>query len=206
MSDPEAQQERAEARALRRRWISIGEAVAVAGVVIAGLGFWNSYSERQDAAAERAVERRAEAADKAEAAKARGRVRLVTTGVDAKGVDIAAQTGCALQSTDVRFPTALGADAQSTVLTHRIEADWLSAPLLKLTDGGADRQDGRLPVLIAATCTGADGDHAETAVYDLLWRTEPGSVLSGRKLTLRGLVRREGGGDLKRLDALWKGI
>lgn len=206
MSNPETPQERAEARALRRRWISIGEAVAVAGVVIAGLGFWNSYSERQDAAAERAVERRAEAAEKAEAAKARGRVRLVTTGVDAKGVDIAAQAGCALQSTDIRFPAALGASAQSTVLTHRIEADWLAAPLLKLTDGGADRQDGRMPVLIAAACTGTDGDHAETAIYDILWRIEPGGMLSGRKLTLRGLVRREGGGDGKRLDALWKGV
>lgn len=202
----ETPQERAEARAIRRRWISIGEAVAVAGVVIAGLGFWNSYQERQDAAAERTVARQAEAADKAAQAKARERVRLVTTTVDANGIGFAAQEGCALQSSDIRFPAALGGGAQSTVLTHRIEAEWLAAPLLKLTDGGADRQEGRLPVLIAATCTGADGDHRETAIYDLLWRTEPGGVLRGRALRLRGLVRREGGGDARRLDAMWKGV
>lgn len=206
MTEPETPQERAEARALRRRWITIGEAVAVAGVVIAGLGFWNSYQERQDAAAERAVERRAEGAAKAEQAKALSRVRLVTGEVDARGIALAAQEGCALQSTDLRFPAALGVPTRSTVVTHRIEADWVAAPLLKATDGGDDRQEGRLPVLIAATCAGADGDHAETAIYDLLWRTEPGGVLSGRALRLRGLVRREGGGDAKRLDALWKGV
>ena len=202
----ESPQERAEARALRRRWISIGEAVAVAGVVIAALGFWNSYQERQDAASERAATRAAEAGAKAEQASALRRVRLVTGAVDARGIDLAAQEGCALQSTELRFPVALGVPARSTVVTHRIEADWVAAPLLKATDGGADRQEGRLPVLIAATCTAADGDHRETAIYDLLWKTEPGGVLSGRSLRLRGLVRRESGGDAKRLDAMWKGV
>ena len=206
MSDPETPQERAEARALRRRWISIGEAVAVAGVVIAALGFWNNYSERQDAAAERAIERQAAAKGKAEEMAALKRVRLVTSAVDGKGITIAAPEGCALQSTEIRFPAALGVDSRSTVVTHRIEAEWVAAPLLKATDGGPDRREGRLPVLIAATCTGADGDHNETAIYDLLWRTEPGGVLSGRALRLRGLVRREAGGDAKRLDTLWKSV
>lgn len=203
---PETPQERAEARALRRRWISIGEAVAVAGVVIAGLGFWNSYQERQDAAAERAATRAAEAGAKAEEAAALRRVRLVTGTVDARGLELAAQEGCALQSTDIRFPAAMGVATRSTVVTHRIEAEWIAAPLLKATDGGADRQEGRLPILIAATCAAADGDHRETAIYDLLWKTEPGGVLSGRSLRLRGLVRRERGGDARRLDALWKGV
>lgn len=205
-SDPETPQERAEARALRRRWISIGEAVAVAGVVIAGLGFWNNYSERQDAAAERAIERKTAEQGKAEQAAALRRVRLVTSEVDNKGIVLAAPEGCALQSTEIRFPAALGVENRSTVVTHRIEADWLAAPLLKATDGGADRREGRLPVLIAATCTSTDGDHAETAIYDLLWRTEPGGLLSGRALRLRGLVRRESGGDAGRLNALWKGV
>lgn len=202
----ETPQERAEARALRRRWITIGEAVAVAGVVIAGLGFWNSYQERQDAAAERAATRQAEGATKAGEAAARRRVRLVANAADGKGIGIAAQEGCALQSTEISFPPRLGASPRSTVITHRIEAEWVADPLLKLTDGGDDRQEGRLPVLIAATCASADGDHAESAIYDLLWCTEPGGLLSGRMLRLRGLIRRQDAaeGGAKRLDALWK--
>lgn len=201
----ETPQDKAEARAIRRRWVNVGEVVAVAGVVIAGLTYWNNYSERRDAANERAIEQSAERAEKS---AARHRVTLVTTDADASGITFRAQDGCPLQSTEIRFPSALGVEAKSTVVTHRIEADWLARPLLKMTDGGADRREGRLPVLIAATCTAEDGDRSETAIYDLLWRTEPGGLLSGRTLRLRGLVRRQGvsGDGQRRLDSLWKGV
>ena len=51
-----------------------------------------------------------------------------------------------------------------------------------------------------------DGDRAESAIYDILWETEPG--LLGRSLKLRGLVRRAGvsGDGQRRLDNLWKGV
>lgn len=195
--------EAAEARAIRRRWITIGEAVAVAGVVIAGLGFWNSYQDRRDAALEKQVARQAEAAEKS---AARHRVTLVTTAADRDGIEFKAQSGCALQATTIAFPTALGTAERNTVVTHRIEAEWVAAPMLKLTDGGADRREGRLPVLIDATCIDESGERSETAIYDLLWRTEPGGVIAGRSFTLRGLVRRQSGGDQRRLDAVWKGV
>jgi len=202
MSD-DSPAERAETRAIRRRWISIGEAVAVAGVVIAGLTFWSGYQDRRDASAEKAATRASEASEKT---ASRHRVTLVTSSMDKDGIVFAAGSGCTLQTTDVAFPTALGVGERNTVVTHRIEADWIARPMLKLTDGGADRREGRVPVLISATCTDEDGERSETATYDLLWRTEPGGLIGGRSFTLRGLVRRAAGGDQRRLDASWKGV
>jgi hypothetical protein len=192
--------EKAETRAIRRRWITIGEAVAVAGVIIAGLTFWNGYEDRRDAVAEREVATLAAAAEKN---AARHRVTLAASAVDGDGIAFGAQGGCPLQSSEIRFPSAFGVDPKSTVITHRIESDWIAKPLLKLTDGGADRREGRVPVLIDAECIAEDGNRDETAIYDLLWQTEPGGLLGGRSLKLRGLVRRSPGGDQRRLDALW---
>jgi hypothetical protein len=199
----EQAEQRAEARAIRRRWITIGEGVAVAGVVIAGLTFWNSWQEREDAATQRAIDRQAERT--AQTAR-RERVMLVTVAADDDGVRFAAQAACALQNTTVRFPKALGVGEQATVLDHRIETGWIDGPLLRLTDGGADRREGRLPVLIDARCIDDAGERHEAAIYDLIWRTEPG-FLGGRRLRLRGLVRREGvsGDGQRRLDTLWTG-
>lgn len=194
--------EKAEARAIRRRWITVGEIVAIAGVVIAGLTFWNSWEERRDATAERTA---AQAAEKVKASSSRHRVTLLTSSADKSGIEFKAQDGCSLQSTEINFPTALGLSAKSTVVTHRIESDWLSGPMLKATDKGPDRREGKLPILIAATCTADDGDRTERAIYDLLWRTEPGGMLSGRQFRLRGFIRRESvsGDGQRRLDSLW---
>ena len=59
MSEPETPQQRAEAAAIRRRWITLGEILAVAAVVISGLTFWNSYQERSSAEAEKAAAKQA---------------------------------------------------------------------------------------------------------------------------------------------------
>lgn len=160
MSD-ETPAEKAESRAIRGRWISIGEAVAVAGVVIAALTFWTGYQDRRDAAAHKA-------ATKAERFAQRQRVPLTTTSADRGDIEFRGPADCPLQATEIRFPAALGVETQTTVTTHRIEADWLAGPMLKVTDGGADRRDGRVPVLIAATCTTNDGDRREVAIYDLV--------------------------------------
>jgi len=200
MSD-DSPAEKAETRAIRRRWISIGEAVAVAGVVIAGLTFWNGYEDRRDATAEKEATRLAEAAEKS---ASRHRVTLLATAVDDDGITFKAQEGCALQSSEIRFPSALGVEPKSTVVTHRLEADWIARPMLKLTDGGDDRREGRVPVLIEGTCTAEDGERTAKATYDLLWRTEPGGLIGGRSFRLRGLVRKAPGGDQRRLDG-WKG-
>ena len=46
--------ERAEAARVRRRWINLGELVAVLALVISALTLWNSYRERTTNEAEHA--------------------------------------------------------------------------------------------------------------------------------------------------------
>ena len=50
-------EERKEAAAIRRRWITLGEVLAVIGVLISGLALWNSWSERSAAEKARAAEK-----------------------------------------------------------------------------------------------------------------------------------------------------
>ena len=192
--------EKAEAAAIRRRWITLGEIVAIVGLIISALALWNSWAERRDARAIRADE---QAAAREAAAAERRHIGLVATdaGGDAltfKGVE------CALQSTDISFPTKLGATPRNTVLEHRIEASWVAKPLLSLTDGGADRKNGRLPVLIKSQCIGVGGPRVESAIYDVVWETEP-HLLGGRSLKLRGMMlrRQVTSNGQQQLDALW---
>ena len=42
----ETPQERQEKARVRRRWLTLGELIAIAGVLISALALWNSYRER----------------------------------------------------------------------------------------------------------------------------------------------------------------
>jgi hypothetical protein len=192
---------KAEAAATRRRWVTLGEVVAVAAVVISGLTFWNSWSERQDAAAERQAERAAESREKV----ASSAVLLTGTPQDDGATLALADPAHRIQQIEVRFPKALGVSPQTSVLEPEIEAAWIAAPLLKLTDGGADRREGRLPVAITASYWDGDAERRSTAIYDLVWRTEP-RTLQGRALKLRGVMLRERvtGDGQARIDGMWK--
>jgi hypothetical protein len=184
----------------RRRWISLAELVAVAGLLIGALTLWINWSDRRADEATKADERRA--AGEAAAAEKR-RVGLVAT--NAGGGSLAFKgVACALQATDISFPRALGVQPQFTVTIHEIQADWFAKPLLKLTDGGPDEREGRLPVLIASRCEGEDGARQETAIYDIAYRIEP-RMLRSRTVELRGLVLREQAlrNGQARLDAIW---
>lgn len=192
---------KAEAAATRRRWITLGEIVAVAAVVISGLTFWNSWAERQDAAAERQAERAAESKE-----KAAGSAVLLTGSVEDDGAMLTlSDPAHRIQQIEVRFPKALGVDPQTSVLEPQIQAAWIAAPMLKLTDGGADRREGRLPVAITASYWDADVQRTSTAIYDLVWRTEP-RTLQGRTLKLRGVILRERvtNDGQARIDGMWK--
>lgn len=192
---------KAEAAATRRRWITLGEIVAVAAVVISGLTFWNSWSERQDAAAARQAERAAETREKAASSAV-----LLTGAAGDDGATLALSDPThRIQQVEVRFPKALDVSPQTSVLEPQIDADWIAAPMLKLTDGGADRREGRLPVAITASYWDANVQRQSTAIYDLVWRTEP-RTLKGRTLKLRGVILRERvtGDGQARIDGMWK--
>lgn len=191
MSDAE------EARAERRRWITLAEGVAVAGVVIGGLTLWNNVSERRTADAERAAER-------ASSAKAKTALAIVAT-PDGDGERLVLSAADRrIERIEVTFPPALKVPTKSAVGDVAIGADWVRAPLLAITDGGADAIEGRLPVAITAIWWDGDTQHRSSAVYDLVFATH-GRIVGGRSLKLVALARREAatGGVGRRLDTLW---
>lgn len=194
---PETPAERAENRAIRRRWITLGETVAIAAVVISGLTFWMNYSDKREAETEKQAEKATETA-------AASRVTLkgarAHDGAELKVTDNIA----AVQEISVRFPAALGISVKESAPDPSIEAGWFDERILDMTDGGADERQGKLPVLITATWWDDDRRLSDSAIYDVLWHTD-GRVLRGRTLTLRGMtLRQRVAGDGKaELEAAW---
>ncbi|MGN5374094.1 hypothetical protein [Sphingomonas hankookensis] len=186
-----------EARAERRRWITLAEGVAVAGVVIGGLTLWNNVSERRTADAERAAER-------ASSAKARAALAIVATPDGGGERLVLSAPDRRIERIEVTFPPVLKVAPQSAVGDVAIAADWIRAPVLAITDGGADAIEGRLPVAITATWWDGDRQRQSGAIYDLVFATH-GRLVGGRSLALKALARREAatGGVARRLDTLW---
>lgn len=187
--------ERREAAATRRRWVSLAEIVAVAGVVIAALTLWNSWSERRDAES-------AKVAAESSEAKARTRVEITATVQDDGRSLLLKDAAHDIQDARFAFPKALGVTAQKPVVDPSIDVRWFEDALLKLTDGGADERAGRLPVFVTTRYWDGDVQRSATGIYDVVWRTE-GRLLRGRTLRLEGLRLRQRGGTQARIDALW---
>lgn len=185
-----------EERTRRRRWLSLAELVAVAGLLIGAASLYLTWSDKRDAQVEHAQE----AASKAKVERI---VRLEGTVADGGNALTLADAAHKVETIDVRFPAALGMAARDGVPDPRIEADWVKDALLKATDGGPDDREGRLPVLVTAHWWDADVQRSDRAIYEMVWRTH-GRTFAGRSLKLTGLVLRERGGTAKRLDALWR--
>lgn len=160
--------------AQRRRWINIGEIIAVAGLVISGLALWNSWGRSDDKPTATIVERQ-----RPIPLALRGKIEddgrtLVVTPVE---------PGHALDSLKLtvarRTIDAAGSDG-------RIAADAIE-PLL---DNIAAKGDsGTLPVTIDARYVEAGKDRRGGGRYRLAWRWEKGGLLGGRSLRLTGLNR-----------------
>lgn len=186
--------ERQEAAATRRRWVTLAEVLAVAGVVIAALGLYNSWSERRASEVEKV-------AAQTDEAHARRRVDLTATVADSgQTLELKDATH---DITDLRivFPRKLGVPAQTPV-EPTVDAGWFDDAILKATDGGADDRTGRLPVLVTARYLDGDAQRSATAIYDIVWRTE-GRLLRGRTLKMEGFRIRERGGSQARIDGMW---
>ncbi|MEG3086345.1 hypothetical protein [Sphingomonas sp. PB4P5] len=184
--------DRAEAAATRRRWVTLAELVGVAGVIIAAFGLWLTWSDRR-------ADDQAKQAEQASERKTRTLVMLKAT---VEGDNLAlSDPAHDVQTIDIVFPKALGVAAK-TDADPQIDAGWVSAPMLKLTDGGADTQSGRLPVLITASYWDADVERHDAAIYDVVWKTEGGFPL-GRSFKLEGLKLKERSASVARLEAIW---
>lgn len=200
MNEPrQTAQERKDAAAIRRRWITLGEVLAVIGLLISGLALWNSYSERNAAAKEKAAE-------KAEQASA-SRTLLLKASGGGKRLSLAAHDpGQAIQGQTLFFPSAFGLGAFEAT-EPRIEAEWVKRAVEKAGDKDDNvRGDARLPVAITTRFV-ADGEtFTDTALYDVGYKESGGGLLGGTEIELRGLslvARVPAAKAQARLDALW---
>lgn len=185
---------KAEAAATRRRWINLGEFVAVAGLIIAAVGLWLTYHDRQADEADKQAEKKAEASARS--------LYIIKTSLRGNDVVIEPDDRHALGDISVTFPTALGVSPQTSP-TQTIPEGWFKSALLKATDGGADSQEGKLPVLLTVNYMDDDQQRSVTGIYDIVWRTKGGGLIGGRSLKVVGMRLHERGGSQKRIDALW---
>lgn len=195
MSDPTSPSspaDKAEAAAIRRRWINLGELVAIAGLIIAGVTLWLSLSDRRSAES-----------DKDRVSADKSLVAFASTRTQRGATLALADPDHRIQQIDVAFPPSLGVPAQLGVIDPHISAAWFDKALLKATDGGPDNRSGKLPVLITTTWWEGANRKTDRAIYQVAWSTS-GRMFQGRSLDLDGASLAERGGNAARLDALWK--
>lgn len=189
----------------RWRWLTLAEIVGVTALVISALTLWNNVSLRKDNQIQRTEEAARQQAAAEEEAHAAQLVTLIgTPGSDGSRLELS-DANHRIERIQVRFPPSLGVPTKDGVLDTRIDADWVSEPLLKLTDGGADAVQGRLPVRIDSRYWDGDVQREDSAIYELVFATQ-GRLIGGRTLKLQGVAlkqRRPGAKSDARLEALW---
>ena len=198
--------ERAEAAKVRRRWITLGEILGVAAVLISGLTLWNSWTDRRETRAEKAATEQRASAKVA---------KLVLVAADGGKQTLALKPAAAeqsVQSQTVLFPTALGVSPAATTGEPRIEGGWFEHALVKAREAAGlpdnSRGDERLPVVIVTQFLADGSPHEDVALYDLGY-TISGKFLAGHSISLRGisLVSKVKRGQAQaRLDARWKAL
>ncbi|MET3759572.1 hypothetical protein [Sphingomonas sp. UYEF23] len=188
---------KAEAAATRRRWINLGEFIAVAGLLIAGGSLYLNWADHRADEADKQV-----ASIKAAREQSRFDIRAAPAS-NGTALLLAHDDRHAIRDATVTFPTALGVGTKDTV-ADTIDRGWFDHALLKATDGGPDKKTGRLPVLIALTYWDGDTPRTTRGIYDIGWKTEGGFPF-GRSVKLESLRLHELGGTQKRLDAVWAG-
>jgi hypothetical protein len=208
---PTSAQTKAEARAseaaaIRRRWITLGEVVAVLGVLISALALWQSWSDRRDSEAARSVD--------AERSSAKAATLVLSAEASGKAVLILkpASVEQTVQSQKILFPTALGVAAAETTGEPRLEAAWFEHPLIKAREAAHrpdnSRGDERLPVAIVTRYLVDGAAHEDAALYDVGYSVS-GRLLSGHEVALRGLslvARVRKANAQAKLDARWRAL
>ncbi|EJL34989.1 hypothetical protein [Novosphingobium sp. AP12] len=203
-ADARADAQAAEIAAVRRRWVTLGEVLAVVAVVISGLTLWNNWSERSDSEA-------VKQADAQEASARAATLVLVATGSGERQLVLKpASEEQSVQSQTVRFPTALGVAPAETTGEPRIEAAWFEGPLKKARNAARlpddSRGDERLPVVVTTRFLVDGRGHEDIALYDIGYSIS-GRWLAGHSVALRGVSlvsRASSAGAQAKLDARWK--
>ena len=201
MAEGETPAQAAEAAAIRRRWITLGEILAVIAVLISGLTLWNSYSEREATEAERAAEKK-QAAERSQALVLKaegGGKRLALAALD---------PAQAIQSQTIAFPASLGVKPIETLIEPRIEAGWIRGAVKKARDQGKASKasgDARMPVAVTTRFVNGGRTFTDTAIYDVGYRRDDGLLGSEIELLGLSLVERAGSREARtKLDSLWR--
>ncbi len=157
----------------RRRWINIGEIIAVAGLTISGLALWNSWGRDEPKPAMVIQNPRAIPLALRGRVEDDGRALVVSPVEDGHALDSLTLT------TPGRPTIAIGSDG-------RIEA----SDAERLLDDAAEKErEGAVVVTIAARYVEAGTDRRGGGRYRLSWRWEKGGLLGGRSLRLTGFSR-----------------
>jgi len=178
------------------RWLTLGEAVAIAAVVISGLGLYNSWNRAETPAPAVGSVKKAPPLTLRAAAQADG-ARLVLSPVSSTQV---------VQSQTIAFPRALDISPVETTGDPRIEAGWVDLALRRAAEPGkTGAGDRRVPVFITTRYIEDDVEKTDTAIYQLGYAFSEGGLFSARHVRLRGLsLAQRGVADgQKRIDAQW---
>ena len=181
----------------RRRWITVGEIIGIAALVISGLSYWDAHQERV-------------APPKAVSAPVKAAPLVLTGTVDAARdrIDLhPASSEQVIQTQTIRFPVVVRADAVDTTGNARIEAGWFDGGL-RAALKGAKLHAGRhrLAVGIETSFVAGEATRTDRAVYDIGYTLHE-RLLRPDAVAIEGvsLVRRTGSDLQAAVDARFAG-
>ena len=181
----------------RRRWITVGEIIGIAALVISGLSYWDAHQERV-------------APPKAVSAPVKAAPLVLTGTVDAARdrIDLhPASSEQVIQTQTIRFPGVVRADAVDTTGNARIEAGWFDGGL-RAALKGAKLHAGRhrLAVGIETSFVAGESTRTDRAVYDIGYTLHE-RLLRPDAVAIEGvsLVRRTGSDLQAAVDARFAG-
>lgn len=157
----------------RRRWISLGEVIALAALIISGLGLWITWSGSQKNEPTRIVEQKQSIPLVLRAAVERDGRALAIEPVESSH---------ALQSLTLTFP---GATPMEVGSDGRLEASAVQAAINDKDRKGAKKVRVRIATRYVETGT----DRRSTGSYSLSYRWEGGGLFGGKSVRLTGLSR-----------------
>jgi hypothetical protein len=165
------EQERRE----RRRWITLGEVIAIAALIVSALGVWISWKSSDDKGETRIVEQRQAIPLTLRASADRDGRALVIAPIESSH---------ALESLTLTLP---GGKTIETGSDGNLDAGSVESAL---GDSGKDSKGVQsVPVRIAARYVEAGADKKASGNYRLSYRWEGGGLFGGHSLRLVGLSR-----------------
>ena len=171
-------------RRSRLRWVTLGEAVAIAAVAISGVGLWQGYQDRSQDRADNATE----------AARATSPAPFylrATADADGSTLTLApVVSDHVIQGQAIRFPPSFKLSPVTTTSDARIEAGWFADAIKadRRTRRLPDQTQGdeRVPVMIETDYLAGGMALKARAYYDIGYALE-GRFLRGSSVKLRGL-------------------